>query len=95
MAAEIKNIRIEQGATFSDSVTWLDDDGDPVDLTDYSAVAYIRETYDAPLHLAAFACAITAPATGVVALSMPQGETALLEATGDILEGPPFTDFGM
>jgi hypothetical protein len=42
VAAATYNLAIEQGATFSAQITWNDSDGDPVDLTGYTAELDIR-----------------------------------------------------
>lgn len=40
------NIEIEQGATFTKTFVWKDDNGDARDLTGYSAEIQFRETKD-------------------------------------------------
>lgn len=42
MAASTYNLLIEQGATFTLSLVWKDSEGDPVDLTGYSARMQVR-----------------------------------------------------
>lgn len=39
------NLTIDQGATFSTSVTLTDDEDNPVDLTNYTGAAQIRKHY--------------------------------------------------
>lgn len=43
--AETHDITIEQGATFDLVVEWQDPDGDPIDLTGYSAAMQVRRTF--------------------------------------------------
>jgi len=42
MSASTYNFTIEQGATFLMTITWDDEAGDPIDLTDYTAALEIR-----------------------------------------------------
>lgn len=46
MPAKVIDITIEQGAQFSPTFTWTDDNGDPVDLTGYTAKMEIRKEKD-------------------------------------------------
>lgn len=45
MAAGIKNIYIEQGATYRLNITWKDSGGTPIDLTGYTARMQVRHSY--------------------------------------------------
>ncbi len=45
MAAGNYTFTIEQGATTDFQIDWKDSDGNPVDLTDYSARMQMRSTY--------------------------------------------------
>lgn len=47
MAAADYDILIEQGATFVLPITWKDPNGDPIDITNYSARMQIRRTVKA------------------------------------------------
>ncbi len=46
MAAANYDILIEQGATFTLSIVWKDDEGVPIDISDCEARMQIRRTYD-------------------------------------------------
>lgn len=46
MGAALIDLHIEAGADFDYSLTWTDDDGDPVDLTGYSARSKARSVYN-------------------------------------------------
>ncbi len=46
MPALKHNITIEQGADDTLEVTWEDDDGEPIDLTGYTARMQVRRTHD-------------------------------------------------
>jgi hypothetical protein len=48
MTAGLYDIVIEQGTTWSLSLTWKDGDGDPIVLTGYSARMQIRGSYEDP-----------------------------------------------
>lgn len=48
MARDRHNLIIFQGEDLTIEVTWTDDNGDPVDLTDYTAKAQVRTYYSAP-----------------------------------------------
>lgn len=71
MPAGIYLIEIEQGASFSMDVTYLDSAGDPVDLTGYSGRGQIRLTAQTATTLASFTVTITAAAAGEVSISLP------------------------
>jgi hypothetical protein len=42
MSAGKHNFYCEQGATFSSVLTWKDEDGDPINVTGYSAAMQVR-----------------------------------------------------
>lgn len=46
MAAANYDLYIEQGATFTLSLIWKDDEGTPIDITGYVARMQIRQNYD-------------------------------------------------
>ena len=71
MPAGIYLIEIEQGASFSMDVTYLDSAGDPVDLTGYSGRGQIRLTAQTATTLASFTVTITDAAAGEVSISLP------------------------
>ncbi len=77
--ASISNIFIDQGATFTTTVTVTDANGDAVNLSGYSVAAQIRKTYASSAISATFTTSIAA-ATGQVTLSLTDTETANLEA---------------
>lgn len=47
MLAEVYNITAEQGAKYSLDITWRDDQGDPINLTGYTARMQVRESVSA------------------------------------------------
>jgi hypothetical protein len=78
MRAVKHDLYIEQGATFPSLVLELTDDaGDPLDLTDATAVAEIKTSHAASTALATFTIAFTEPRTsGELTLSMLAADTA-------------------
>ena len=49
MTAAKYNITIEQGANFSRTITYKDSNGDPINLSTYTARMQIRENYNFPI----------------------------------------------
>jgi UDP-3-O-acyl-N-acetylglucosamine deacetylase len=77
--ATLTNIFIDQGSTFSTSVTIADSDGIAFDLTDYSAQAQIRKTYES-ITATNFSTTISVnPTTGLITLELTAAQTAALE----------------
>lgn len=75
MAAGTYNILVEQGSSFSQSVT-VKEDGSPRDLTGYNARAQIRPTRTSTTLTATFTCTISSPATGVILMELSPSVTA-------------------
>lgn len=78
--AYIANLYVEAGATFSRTVTYTDDGGNLVDLTDYTAELQVRET------VASSTAAITKVPTlggalGTISWTFSAAETAALTAS--------------
>ncbi len=82
MTAGTHNITIEQGAEFLLELTWNDEDGDPIDITGWSAALMVRQNYaDAtPLvSISSATSAITLGGTaGTIAIDIPAATTATL-----------------
>ena len=77
--ATLTNIFIDQGTTFSTSVTIADADGNAFNLTEYSAQAQIRKTYES-ITATDFSTTIAVdPTTGLVTLELTAVQTAALE----------------
>jgi hypothetical protein len=78
--ATISNIFIDQGATFTTTVTVNDANGNALDLTGYSALGQIRKTYES---LTATNLTSTFDAdrtTGQITISLTDTQTAAFEA---------------
>lgn len=85
------NLIIDQGATYSTTVTITDNDGDPVDLTLYTGAAQIRKHYTSS---SATSMTVTlGGANGTITLSLSANATANLNA-GRYLYDVELTDSG-
>jgi len=83
MTAGIYNATIDQGATWSVTVTYTDSTGAPINLTGYTAAMQVRQQYnstDADLTLTSPNGGIViTPLTGVIVITMTATQTASLE----------------
>lgn len=72
------NLVVDQGTTFSTTITVTDDDGIAIDLTDYTGAAQMRKHYTSS-NSTSFDVSITA-GTGEVTLSMTSNVTSNIVA---------------
>ncbi len=77
--ASISNIFIDQGATFTTTVTVTDANGDAVSLSGYSVAAQIRKTFLSS-SATAFTASISNASSGEITISLTPTQTAALEA---------------
>ena len=77
--ASISNIFIDQGATFTTTVTVTDANGDAVNLSGYSVAAQIRKTFLSS-SATAFTATISNASSGEITISLTPTQTAALEA---------------
>ena len=77
--ASISNIFIDQGATFTTTVTVTDSNGDAVNLSGYSVAAQIRKTFLSS-SATAFTATISNASSGEITISLSPTQTATLEA---------------
>ena len=77
--ASISNIFIDQGATFTTTVTVTDANGDAVSLSGYSVAAQIRKTFLSST-ATAFTATISNASSGEITISLSPTQTAALEA---------------
>ena len=78
--ASISNIFIDQGATFSTTLTINDSSGSALDLTNYTAIAQIRKSPSSSTSTA-FTLAFVSPrSTGQITISLTPTQTTALEA---------------
>lgn len=80
MAAAEYNITIEQGATFTRTLTLKDGNGAGIDLTGYQFRGYVKESQSATSTLAIFQFTLANQTTspGVVTAVLPYSDTAAL-----------------
>ena len=77
--ASISNIFIDQGATFTTTVTVSDANGDAVNLSGYSVAAQIRKTFLSS-SATAFTASISNASAGEITISLTDSQTTSLEA---------------
>ena len=77
--ASISNIFIDQGATFTTTVTVTDSSGSAVSLSGYSVAAQIRKTF-LSASATAFTASISNASSGEITISLTPTQTAALEA---------------
>ena len=77
--ASISNIFIDQGATFTTTVTVTDANGDAVSLSGYSVAAQIRKTFLSST-ATAFTATISNASSGEITISLSPTQTPALEA---------------
>ena len=77
--ASISNIFIDQGATFTTTVTVTDANGDAVNLSGYSVAAQIRKTFLSST-ASAFTASISNASSGEITISLSPTQTTALEA---------------
>ena len=77
--ASILNIFIDQGATFTTTVTVTDSNGDAVNLSGYSVAAQIRKTFLSS-SATAFTASISNASSGEITISLTDTQTTALEA---------------
>ena len=77
--ASISNIFIDQGATFTTTVTVTDANGDAVNLSGYSVAAQIRKTFLSS-SATAFTATISNASAGEITITLSPTQTAALEA---------------
>jgi len=77
--AQIQNIYIDQGTTFSLSINVSDQNGDPKDLSDYTAAAQMRKSYYTNTSID-FTADVSLPLDGEVTISLTAEETSAIKA---------------
>ena len=77
--SSISNIFIDQGATFTTTVTVTDANGDAVNLSGYSVAAQIRKTFLSST-ATSFTATISNASSGEITISLTPTQTTALEA---------------
>jgi hypothetical protein len=78
MPATVQNLIIDARGVVSGDVQLIGSDGQPLDLTGYTARASVKAKYSDPAPLAVFICTVDGP-EGTVSWSMSKTETAKLQ----------------
>jgi hypothetical protein len=78
--ATISNIFIDQGASFSTTVTISDSDGSALDLTAYTALAQIRKTYESTTAIDFTTEFASDRTTGQITISLTDTQTSTFES---------------
>ena len=77
--AAVTNLVIDQGTTYSVTITVNDDTGSPRDLSGYTARAQMRRSYYTTSNTA-FTVSVSNPPDGEILMSMPATTTTNLKA---------------
>lgn len=77
--AVISNLYIDQGSDFSTEITLRNDDGTPLDLTNYNVYSQFRKSYNSTTGYN-FTCAVIDPTNGIISISLPGSESSLIPA---------------
>lgn len=88
MAAAKYNLYVEQGTTFSKTITWKDSVGNPIDLTGYSAELQIRASVESTttfLSLTSTA-GITLQPAGLISILITPAQTRTINARKGIYD---------
>lgn len=80
MPAGYQELFIEQGTTFTTTITLDDVYGVPYDLTGVTAKGQIKKSYYSTSTTAEFTVSISSPSTGVINLTLPATVTANVSA---------------
>jgi len=77
--ATIQNLYIDQGTTYSLTITVSDQNGDVKDLTDYTVSAQMRKSYYSST-ATSFTASASSPTDGEVTISLTATQTSALKA---------------
>jgi len=78
MAAGTYNFIIDQGATFTRTLT-VKENGSAMNLTGYSVASLMRSTHDSSTVVGTFACTISNASGGIITMSMTASATGAIE----------------
>jgi|APGre2960657373_1045057.scaffolds.fasta_scaffold141879_1 hypothetical protein len=76
--APVKHLVIDQGTTFSFSITVTDIQGNPINLTGYTLTSQLRKSYNSNTYTA-FVVTAPTPLTGEMTLSLTATTTSSLK----------------
>ena len=77
--ATIQNLYIDQGTTYSLTITVSDQNGDVKDLTDYTVRGQLRKSYYSSTSTS-FTASATSPTDGEITISLTATQTSALKA---------------
>lgn len=77
--AQVQNIYIDQGTTFSFTIAVSDQFGDAKDLTDYTAASQMRKSFYTNTAID-FTTEVSSPLDGEVTISLTAEETSAIKA---------------
>lgn len=77
--ATIQNLYIDQGTTYSLTITVSDQNGDVKDLTDYTVTAQLRKSYYSST-ATSFTASASSPTDGEITISLTATQTSALKA---------------
>jgi|TARA_R110001583_G_scaffold3215_1_gene21035 hypothetical protein len=78
MAAGTYNFILEQGATFTRTLT-VQENGSAMNLTGYSVASKMRSTHDSGTVVGTFSCTISNASGGVIVMTMTSSTTGNIE----------------
>ena len=78
MAAGTYNFILEQGATFTRTLT-VQENNSAMNLTGYSVASKMRSTHDSSTVVGTFTCTISNASGGVITMQMTNSTTAAIE----------------
>ena len=78
MAAGTYNFIIDQGATFTRTLT-VKENGSAMNLTGYSVASLMRSTHDSSTVVGTFTCTISNASGGIITMSMTASATGAIE----------------
>ena len=78
MAAGTYNFILEQGATFTRTLT-VQENSSAMDLTGYSVASKFRSTHDSSTVVGTFTCTVTSASGGQITMAMTASTTADIE----------------
>lgn len=86
MAASKLDLDIEQGATFTLTVTLTHPNGLPIDLTGFTGKSQIRKVHGDSLVLADFDVTITDPTKGIILMQLTNVQTLALNFVSGVYD---------
>jgi|TARA_B100001094_G_C17980829_1_gene695144 hypothetical protein len=78
--ATISNLFIDQDADFTTTVTVNDSTGTPLDLTNFTALAMLRKSYQSSTATTFTSAFVSPRTTGQITISLTDTQTAALES---------------